>query len=582
MSRTFIKSSIISLLLAVFLPLASQAQETDYKEYRRSSKKTEYFEISFDRHRLEITFRSDGSYISRRFLYDDIKIESDRVTTDGKVLFDDKALHIDGESLPLNEIYDSRLDRYDDHSVVTFFRKSGKSRALARIKRGNIILPDEDINIEEDEFVRGMIMSVTGNIEVSGEVNKDVISLFGNIYVGSEAVARGDIISIMGRVDISREASVYGEVYTGKDKQRHRYRHWGPRNQIDFLNGFGYDRVDGATLTGGLKYVDLDSLLPSVWGSIGYAFASERWRYKVGLEQVILRRPAIALGGEYYRRLASEDDWLLSDDENHAFTLLVTEDFKDYYEAEGGTVYLKLRPYSRLTIEGRYRLEETNWLGAHAHLFSLFGGDKLFRDNFSTVDSTFREIGIAELGSTTNSNLSASIKWDTRDADEPRRQSAWVTGANIEWSTPDLDSDFDYRRYTIDIRRYQKVNRRTTLLLRGMYGGSDGYLPMYKRFYVGGLGTLRGYKHKEFIGSRFWMTNAEYRIDFPRTDVAMSVLWDAAQITQDSKLSDSVEVKHSLGVAIYIGDDFRVSLAKRLDRSHDDNPKFYVRLTHDL
>jgi len=582
MSRTFIKSSVISLLLAVFLPLVSQAQETDYKEYRRSSKRSEYFEMSYDRRQFEITFRADGSYISRRFLYDDIKIGSDRVTADGQVLFEGNTLHIDGETLPLNEIYDSRVDRYDDHSVVTFFRKSGKSRTVTRIKRGNIILPNEKIIIEEDEFVRGLIMSVTGNIEVYGEVNKDVISLFGDIYVGPEAVARGDVISIMGQVDVSREASVYGEVYTGKHKQRRRYRHWEPRNQLDFTGGFGYNRVDGATLAGGMKYIDSDSLLPSVWGSIGYAFASERWRYKVGLEQVILRRPAIALGGEYYRRLASDDDWLLSDCENIAFTLLVTEDFKDYYEAEGGTAYLKLRPYSYLTVEGRFRLEETRWLNAHSHLFSLFGGAKLFRDNFSTVDSTFRETGIAELGSTTNSNLSATIRWDTRDADKPRSQSAWVANANMEWSTPDLDSDFDYRRYLIDIRRYQKVNRRTTLLLRGMYGGSDGYLPMYKRFYVGGLGTLRGYKHKEFIGSRFWMTNAEYRVDFPRTDVAMSVLWDAAQITEDSKLSDSAEVKHSLGIAIYIGDDFRVSLAKRLDRSYDDNPRFYVRLTHDL
>ena len=105
---------------------------------------------------------------------------------------------------------------------------------------------------------------------------------------------------------------------------------------------------------------------------------------------------------------------------------------------------------------------------------------------------------------------------------------------------------------------------------------------MYKRFYLGGLSTLHGYKHKEFMGTRFWMLNTEYRVDFPRTDLAASLRWDVGQTALGSSFSSEDEVKHSLGISVYLGDDVRLTLAKRLDRSENDNPIFYARFTHDI
>jgi len=119
-------------------------------------------------------------------------------------------------------------------------------------------------------------------------------------------------------------------------------------------------------------------------------------------------------------------------------------------------------------------------------------------------------------------------------------------------------------------------------VVKGTYGGSDGYLPMYKRFYLGGLGTLHGYRHKEYMGTRFWMVNTEYRLEFPRTDLAVSVSWDVGRIANDTRFQTSDDVKHSLGMSVSLGDDFKVTLAKRLDRSYDDDPKLYVRFAHSI
>jgi len=260
--------------------------------------------------------------------------------------------------------------------------------------------------------------------------------------------------------------------------------------------------------------------------------------------------------------------------------LVATEDFKDYYEVEGSEVSAEFVPLSNLTLTTGYRYEDTRWLRAHHNLWSLFGGDKAFADNFPRVDGAYRDSSKEEIDSTVNSAIFAKVDWDSRDPDNLFGRSAWHVSGELEWSSPDVNSDFDFRRYTIMARRYQRITRHTMLLVRGMYGGSDGYLPMYKRFYLGGLGTQAGYKHKEFMGSRFLMGNAEYRFKLPRTEVAVSALYDVGQIANNAPLDGDVELKHSLGLALYVGSEIRVSLAKRLDRSFDDDPQFYVRLEH--
>jgi hemolysin activation/secretion protein len=103
---------------------------------------------------------------------------------------------------------------------------------------------------------------------------------------------------------------------------------------------------------------------------------------------------------------------------------------------------------------------------------------------------------------------------------------------------------------------------------------------MQKLFYLGGLGTLHGYRHKEFMGSRFWMLNSEYRIDFPRSDLAASLSWDVGQVSADSHFGIEDEVRHSLGASLYFGNDLKLTVARRLDGAKDDDPKFYVRLAH--
>jgi len=571
----------VASILTVSLAPSAFAVESRYKDYKSSHRAQEFFEISFDRKSVSVTVFKEGEEFTRRCNRIEIEKAETFISLGESVAFDTDGLAFGDDKYLYREISDTRITDAEELVTITFFTRPDASRRTERLKKGNRIEFANSIVVEEDEFVRGILFSITGDIEVYGEVNKDIISLFGDVYIGPGAVARGDIASIFGRIDIARDASVYGEVYSREEPRATRkYRFRRREKTLSASGTFKYNRVDGATPYCGARFDDRDSLLPSFWAIGGYGFESERWRYDFGLEQTIWRRRPLVIGGSFYRRLASDDDWLLTDGENTVFALLVTEDFKDYYEAEGGSVYTVFKPFPTLSLEGRYRFESTKWLDAHPHLWSLLGGDKLFGENFGRVEADFRENSIAEIDSTDIAHLSCRVEFDTRDQEDPFEKSAWHLTGDIEWSHPDLNSDFDYRRYMLAVRRYQKIHRRVTLLLRGMYGGSDGYLPMYKRFYLGGLGTLRGYKHKEFMGNQFWMANVEYRVDFPRTDLAASIFWDGGQTTEDVILTFDSNVKHSLGIAAFFGDDLRINLSKRLDRSFDDSPKIYVRLDH--
>lgn len=574
--------SILALLLLGSLsPLTQAAEDPVYQDYRQNPDKTEFFTLTFDSETLQLTYPDGNEDRDLSFRLNSVKTQARPVRLSSRVEIDDSGIVIDDFRLNFDQITDLRVDKSGRMNRVTFYRRTAEGADPARVRRGNIISPFEDVSVEVADFVRGAVFTVAGNVDVFGEVNKDVVSLFGDIFVGPDAVARGDLASITGRVQVAKEASVYGEIFTGTQRHEGSSRRFYSRTkEVELAPLIDYNRVDGFSLAGNLRFVDNDSIYPSVTAEYGYAFASKRTRWRFGLEQMLWRRLPLAIGGEAYRELKTEDDWLISRQENLFFTLLWTEDFRDYYDTEGARAYLRAHPFEHATAEIGYRYDETGWLKAHRNLWSLFGGDKLFPRNYHRVDEPLRSQGIAELDSTTNAFVTLAASYDSRDLENPFDFAAWAVDGWLEWSNPDFSSDFDYRRYQLNVRRYQPVNRRTMLLARLVVGGSDGYLPMYKRFYLGGLGTVRGYKHKEYTGTRFWLANGEYRFRFPHSDVAVSLMYDVGQIANDAKLSNDIEIKQSLGGALYIGDDFHISLSKRLDGSDDPSVQFYARIEH--
>ncbi len=74
-----------------------------------------------------------------------------------------------------------------------------------------------------------------------------------------------------------------------------------------------------------------------------------------------------------------------------------------------------------------------------------------------------------------------------------------------------LGGDFNFGKYTADLRHYWKVGKSQVVAARGMLGYGTGSLPYMQQFIAGGIDTLRGYRDDQFRGNRVFTTSFEYR-----------------------------------------------------------------------
>lgn len=573
------RSLLVTFLL--FLTLTTSVWSNDYKEFEYSRSQTKYIEFRYDTetNQMTITGFTDDKEESIKIDPGDLKNRDGNIYFNNALLFEKSDLLINNIRFSLDSISDSRVISRDDYVTCTLLKRSSSKPRLYTFKSGNLVETETNLDIKSDQFIRGFVLAVN-DIAIEGEVNKDVIALKGDIKISSSASVRGDIVAFNGKVATAKDAAIYGEIYEPSHNKSRLHRYWRGDNSLNFDGTFSYNRVDGLKLALTADYNDLDSVLPQISAEFGYAFASERVRFNLDLRQKILDEPNLMLNGAVYHQLLSEDDWLLSDNENTAFALLFTEDYKDYYESFGGSIGLSSQINKDLSASLDYNYYETNWRRAHRHLWSLIGGDKLFDYNFGTVDPLYRAYGIEELDTTSNGALVLNFDYDNLHDFSQFENSAWIGNFKLEWSDSKFNSDFDYRRYILTLKRIQNFNNYLSLAVKFVQGNSDGYLPMYKRYFLGGLGSIHGYGHKEYMGSRFWMLNSEYRFKRPNSGFVFYVLWDMGQIANDQKLNGDIEIKQSLGLGISYEDDVMLILSKRLDRSTDDYPKLYARFSY--
>jgi len=572
----------MAICTAVIILLAITATAEDkYKKFDRQSAYSDYIRITYDGKRNTLETFDGGDVYSLTFRPSEARLSDGVVRINSATVMDGDGFVQEDLFYPIANIEKTRLEFHDKETVVSFLRRNSEAAPKYRSRKKNSISTYENIHIETVDFVRGSVISFWSDINIDGEVNEDVVAVYGNITIGKQAVVRGDVVAFSGNIDIDKGATIYGRVQScgGKKESRFdKWRRWKKRDK-DFstIIRFYYDRVDGATPLLGVQFIDDDSLLPAAEIYLGYGFSSEQWRYHVGVEQSFWLEHPITLGGSIYRRLRTQDDWLMQQNDNTLFALLATEDYRDYYEAEGGYLFARFTPYPSLDFELGTLLENYKWLDAHTDLWSMFGGNKEFRSNFQSVPEVLRNDEIAQLDDANLASLNFHIGFDNSDEEERFGGSFWLGKAKLEWLPDGWNDDFDFTRYFLRAARYQIINDNSGMFFKAGYGGSDGDLPIHRRFFLGGLETLLGYKHKEYTGREFWFGNAEYRLTFPKTDISGLVSYNLGAISEESGELGEAEIKQSIGIGASFEESLRIDLARRLDKS-DSSFEIYVRL----
>ncbi len=573
---------IAALVIAAMTGVAGAAADGNF-QYDANNLDTPLVVLEIGKEEWTVTAYIGGQAQVSTYSAAEVKL-TDRTLSIGKDLsLNDEGIHLPGRDIPADQIGEIRVES-DSGAYLTAlsFMPAGPSRPSGRLKRkADRISYWSSVAVERGEFIRGSVVAFFGDIDVHGEVNLDVVAVNGDVHVWPGAVVRGDIIALNGAIKLDPEGSVYGTVRSSKGEataRRHRSRRWKEREGVVEVGGeFCYNRVDGAALMAGLEFDPPDSILPAFEVMGGYAFASKRGRYTVGLTQTLLRgKVPIQMGGKVFRLLKSDDDKIIGNTENSIFALLVNEDWKDYYEAEGAYGFVRVNFLRWNTLEVGYLTEHQNWLNAHPKLWSLFGG-RDFRGNFSSVPYSFLSARRSDFDDRLLTSFNLRLTVDSRD-DEKNPKRGWYGYLAYENSPGKWNGEFDFNRFEAHVQRYQPLSRYLSLRLAASYGhAAGGAIPLNRYFFLGGLGTIHGYRHKEFIGTEYMQVSGEYSFRIPHSGVLPFVQYDGGKI-MDGWVAGDKAWYSSVGLGIAFEPSFRIFVAKRLDKA-DENPIIYARFS---
>lgn len=169
-----------------------------------------------------------------------------------------------------------------------------------------------------------------------------------------------------------------------------------------------------------------------------------------------------------------------------------------------------------------------------------------------------------------NTTLVGSVGWEH----DGRDSATWPTRGVLVKATADgglPGGDLQYYRLVHQQTWFFPMSKTFTLMLNGELGYANGYgksttLPFYENFYVGGLGSVRGYdsgslgpkdSNDDYLGgNRKAIANAEVLFPFPgmkdNKSVRMSVFFDAGTVwdTTVAGSTASGSFRYSTGLAL--------------------------------
>ena len=525
-----------------------------------------------------IRLEENGTTRTIEFDTDDIHLSSEGLVLCSEVWIGEDAISVGGIRYDLGELVVEEVRGRRGRIEVEIANRLRASDDTRLRSRRALFALGRDLNVDSEDFIYGDVICFGGDVYVDGEVRRNVVVLGGDIDIAPQARVHGDVVAIAGRIYLDRDGKVEGEVLSDRDITRGRAG--GARYEFDWDNesvlsmDAYYNRVDGGSLTARLQIADPDSVLPTFFARAGRAFMPGRWDYELGARQRFFDSFPITIGGSFFRQSTSDDYWLAPRDETTVLSLLAAEDYADYYIEKGARGFLTIQPERHNEIGAAYRFTELAWQDHFPNLWHLFDAHKQFRPNFSTLPDTMLSAGMNDFGA----KLGELIAWYELNwvDDEQYPEDGVIFRAEYRKAGEDLKGDLSYERYTAELQRFQPLERVGNLNVRVKYGSSEGDLPLFRKFYLGGARTIRGIDHKSLVGDQMVLANIEYAPRIPFTDFQPALFYDIGKtLDRDSDIIDDGEFSSAVGLRIRLGEDLRVDLAKSLDDS-DADAKIWV------
>jgi hypothetical protein len=400
--------------------------------------------------------------------------------------------------------------------LARVYNASGTLRVSGshNIERGRVI--DSDVAVLDGPLtivghVRGRVVAINGSVflEPGARIDRDILIVGGRLEGREGATVVGDIRVYASYVSYQREGNLLvvreysdemdeADVRWWRSRERWHTRGW---SDLRLLSARTYNRVEGLPILIGPSLgrdigwgrVRLDAL--GIVRTVGAFDETEvTFGHNVKMEFELGEDSGIRFGGRLFDVIDPVEDWQLSDTEVGLATFFLHRDYRDYYSRHGGAIYAGL--YLTRSADLTLSFGDLRWAARDTRdPFTLFRNNDGWRPNPAMDDAKLHTIA-------------GTLRIDTRnDEDDP--WSGWHVLADLEQGHGDISTlgptsfftrsvvpgPVDYTRGFIDIRRYNRLSPDGQLNLRVVLGGwlAGDPLPLQRRFFLGGPGSLPGY-----------------------------------------------------------------------------------------
>ncbi len=366
-----------------------------------------------------------------------------------------------------------------------------------------------------------------------------------------------------------------------------------PQQTVTHSSSPRFNRIEGIALNYQLTFRPKKIKDLALRGEVGWGFKnekSEKLFWDFGLEYDFFLPARLTFGARAFDEIFTNDDWAISRLENSLQALFAHRDYMDYVGREGMQVYLdyKLAEVHTLRIDFSsfdYTLlsqtPNTDW-----SLFS-FAHDRSFALNPAAGPGVAFVPGKESL-------LQLAAEFDFRD-NPIFPISGWLVNAVFQKTF----DDFETNGIFLTVKYFRPTLGNQRLKSKLLFGSRTGSTAFQHLLGLGGIGTMRGYEFKEFIGNRLLYGTVQYQFGgdiLQRLPFGFIPFWDtftlgvfadlgyAWMATGSSEpglfsFGDSFsfsDIRSNWGVSLVIAEGMlSLDMARRTDRSGADWNVFF-------
>lgn len=371
----------------------------------------------------------------------------------------------------------------------------------------------------------GDVAVLGGTFTVAGTVRGNVVIINGDLRLEPGAHITGGATVVGGIILGLEEATVEGPVEAHRAALRFRrdegrLTHAPPPSEPAISAGrqfgFGrtdlrlavrgaYNRVEGLPIAAGAR-IELGRSNPTSFEALaiyrtesGLQLDPRDLGYEVRVEQFIGGHRTWRVGAALRSEVVPIETAGVTDRENTLATLFMHRDYRDYYEREGWSAYLRLAPRGEpydVTLE--YRDERHGSVSA-GDTWALVKNDEEWRPHPIIARGVLRSAAITIRYDSRNEPLDPATGWLLTASAEDGLGGSLRSAVTLDPTTgqPRLEPQNVDARFTaalLDLRRYLRLGPGSRLALRLFAAGSvdGGPLPPQRQHVLGGEGSLPG------------------------------------------------------------------------------------------